>query len=129
LLLTKGINDHLDLTQDPFAKRAQVWLTVYLNKSGLAETVANKGFCTLDEFDDFVIGFNQASPLFSVVDVGNGKEAADAKIKGELQLGRRCLSSVYQSGFVEGLRLFTRFPQVHKVFFGGGMPVQLSIDS
>ncbi|KAJ3475177.1 hypothetical protein NLI96_g12010 [Meripilus lineatus] len=46
------------------------------------------------------MGFNQASPLFSFVDVGIGKERADEKIK-------------------ECLRVFTRFPQTVRVFFGG----------
>lgn len=33
-------------------------------------------------FEDFVIGFNQASTQISMVDVGFGKEAADSKVKG-----------------------------------------------
>ena len=37
-----------------------------------------------DQFEQFVMGFNQAAPLFSFVDVGIGKEAADSKIKGKL---------------------------------------------
>lgn len=65
--------------------RAQLWLTVYCNKRGLAETLVSSGVCSAEQFEDFVLGFNQAAPLFSFVDVGGGKEAADAKIKG------RCL--------------------------------------
>jgi hypothetical protein len=81
-LLTKGINDYLENMNDVLAGQAQVWLTIYCNKQGLAETLAGAGRCSVQDFDEFVIGFNQASPLFSVVDVGSGKEAADAKIKG-----------------------------------------------
>jgi hypothetical protein len=38
--------------------------------------------CSAEQFDAFLLGFNQASPLFSIVDVGRGKEAADVKVKG-----------------------------------------------
>ncbi|KAI9063042.1 hypothetical protein FKP32DRAFT_1686352 [Trametes sanguinea] len=103
-LLTKGLTDYL-ASIDPAdasapASRGQVWLTIYCNKSGLVETLTGNAVCTVEEFEAFVLGFNQSSPLFSIVDVGNGKEAADSKIK-------------------ECLRVFTRFPQTSKVFFGG----------
>ncbi|KAG8880129.1 hypothetical protein FRB97_001060 [Tulasnella sp. 331] len=49
---------------------------------------------------EFFIGFNQASPLFTLVDVGEGKEAADAKLR-------------------ESLKLHARLPQTRKVIFGG----------
>jgi hypothetical protein len=81
-LLSKGIHEYLALAQSTAAGRGQLWVTVYMNQRGLSETLAANNLCTLDEFDEFVIGFNQSSPLFSIVDVGNGKEAADAKIKG-----------------------------------------------
>lgn len=35
-----------------------------------------------DAFDEFMLGFNQACERFAIVDVGSGKEAADAKMKG-----------------------------------------------
>lgn len=103
MLLTKGLTDHLASTDSLDAAlpgRGQLWLTIYCNKSGLVETLTHNNVCTAEQFDAFCAGFNQASPLFSIVDVGNGKEAADAKIK-------------------ECLRVFTRFPQTSKVFFGG----------
>ncbi|KAH9849783.1 hypothetical protein C2E23DRAFT_736548 [Lenzites betulinus] len=103
MLLTKGLTDHLasiDPTEASAPGRGQVWLTIYCNKSGLVETLLANAMCTVEEFEAFVLGFNQSSPLFSIVDVGNGKEAADSKIK-------------------ECLRVFTRFPQTAKVFFGG----------
>ncbi|KAI0361652.1 hypothetical protein OH77DRAFT_1508535 [Trametes cingulata] len=103
MLLTKGLTDHLasiDPSEASRPGRGQVWLTIYCNKSGLVETLTANAVCTAEEFEAFVLGFNQSSPLFSIVDVGNGKEAADSKIK-------------------ECLRVFTRFPQTSKVFFGG----------
>lgn len=51
-------------------------------------------------FEDFITGFNQAAERFSVLDVGNAKEAADAKIKAHLE---------------DDIRL----PQTFKVVFAG----------
>jgi len=102
-LLTKGLTDHLASIESPeaaSAARGQIWLNIYCNKTGLVETLITHELCTREQFESFLIGFNQASPLFSIVDVGNGKEAADAKVK-------------------ECLRVFTRFPQTMRVFFGG----------
>ena len=85
MLLTKGLTDYLasvDPTDASAPSRGQLWLTIYCNKNGLVETLTNNHVCTPEEFEAFVLGFNQASPLFSIVDVGNGKEAADSKIKG-----------------------------------------------
>lgn len=64
----------------------QVWLTVYFNKSGLLDVMTSQKICTLERFEAFLLGFNQASPLFSIVDVGGGKEAADVKVKGAEEL-------------------------------------------
>ncbi|KAK7694623.1 hypothetical protein QCA50_001810 [Cerrena zonata] len=102
LLLNKGLTGHMESldSDEGFSSRGQIWLTVYCNKSGLLETLTNNNVCTAEQFENFVIGFNQAAPLFSFVDVGSGKERADEKIK-------------------ECLRVFTRFPQTSKVFFGG----------
>ncbi|EIM92450.1 uncharacterized protein STEHIDRAFT_151774 [Stereum hirsutum FP-91666 SS1] len=95
LLLTQGITEHAD------DSRSQLWVTVYCNKAGLMETLVKNRVCSSEQFEGFLHGFNLASPLFSIIDVGNGKEAADTKIK-------------------ECLRVFTRFPQTVKVYFGGG---------
>lgn len=83
-LLTKGLTDYTaGATDTPqISSRAQVWLTVFCNKTGLVETLVNQDVCTKEQFEDFCFGFNLAAPLFSIVDVGPGKEAADAKIKG-----------------------------------------------
>lgn len=77
---------------------------IFTNKSGLANTFADHGIVEPSIFDEFCHGFNQASPLFTLTDVGSGKvssfippfllflriltapcllqEAADSKIKG-----------------------------------------------
>ncbi|GJE86088.1 CCCH-type zinc finger protein [Phanerochaete sordida] len=102
-LLTQGLTEHmasLDLSLGRPSGRGEIWLTIYCNKKGLTETLIANEICTAEQFDQFIMGFNQAAPLFSFVDAGVGKEAADSKIK-------------------ECLRVFTRFPQTSRVFFGG----------
>ncbi|KAF7320315.1 hypothetical protein MKEN_00816300 [Mycena kentingensis (nom. inval.)] len=85
---------------DPQLNRAKLWLTVFCNRAGLVDTLVTQELCTREQFDAFFSGFNSAAPLFSMVDVGPGKEAADTKIK-------------------EYLRIFPSFPQTSLVFFGG----------
>jgi hypothetical protein len=56
---------------------------IFFNKRGLVETLGRFGHHgAKGNFDNFAIGFNQAAESFVMVDVGNLKEAADAKIKG-----------------------------------------------
>ena len=86
MLLTKGLTDHmasLDASHGGPSGRGEIWLTIYCNKKGLAETLTASEVCTAEQFEQFIMGFNQAAPLFSFVDAGVGKEAADSKIKGE----------------------------------------------
>ncbi|SJL05743.1 uncharacterized protein ARMOST_09079 [Armillaria ostoyae] len=100
MMLTKGLTDHTATVDARRSARSRVWLTVYCNKQGLSDTLIANDVCTSEQFEAFFLGFNQAAPLFSIIDVGTGKEAADTKIK-------------------EHLRLFTRFPQTFLVYFGG----------
>lgn len=64
-------------------RRSQLYVVIYLNRAGLSDTLVSNGVCTAREFEGFILGFNQASPLFSIVDVGYGKEATDVKLRGE----------------------------------------------
>lgn len=88
--LKRGIITHLDSLADDLPTsstttgRSQVWVSIYCNISGLVDVLVGQGICTPDTFQSFCVGFNQASPLFSIVDAGSGKEAADTKIKGML---------------------------------------------
>lgn len=62
----------------------QIICTMFYNRTGLAKTLLANGVCgTSQSLQDFFVGFNQASPLFTLVDVGDGKEAADAKLRGQ----------------------------------------------
>jgi len=56
---------------------------------GLMETLTGHNICTQEQFEAFWVGFSQASPRFLVIDVGYGKEAADAKIKGVFSSSNR----------------------------------------
>lgn len=82
-MLTKGLTDHTATVDARMAARSRVWLTVYCNKQGLSDTLIANDVCTSEQFEAFFLGFNQAAPLFSIIDVGTGKEAADTKIKGQ----------------------------------------------
>ncbi|KAJ6580872.1 hypothetical protein B0H19DRAFT_1112671 [Mycena capillaripes] len=79
----------------------QLWVYVFFNKRGLIDTFRRANFTALiGKFEDFVMGFNQATERFLMVDVGNTKEAADAKLK------------VYLEDEI-------RLPETFKIIFGG----------
>jgi hypothetical protein len=62
----------------------QLWVYVFLNKRGLLETFRKVGLHGPQAgLDNFMIGFTKASDKFLMVDVGYGKEAVDAKIRGK----------------------------------------------
>ncbi|TDL29239.1 hypothetical protein BD410DRAFT_779576 [Rickenella mellea] len=96
--LTEAIQDYVG----PSCPRS-LWVYIFYNRRGLLDTFGKSGTefrGARDAFDDFVIGFNQSCERFLMVDVGYGKEAADAKIKALLDDHARSL-------------------QTHKLFFGG----------
>jgi hypothetical protein len=64
------------------AGQLSFWVTVYLNKTGLLKAFLDQGIGTQEQFDSFWVGFSQASPRFSVIDVGDGLEAASGKMRG-----------------------------------------------
>lgn len=73
----------------------QLWVYLFYNKRGLLETFGRVGLTTVRaKFDDFMMGFNQAAERFIMVDVGGSKEAADAKLKGELTRVVICTESL-----------------------------------
>lgn len=79
----------------------QFWVHVFYNKRGLVDAIGRAGhWAAKQKFEEFAFGFNEAAERFVMVDVGSGKEAADAKIKVILE------DSV-------------RLPQTCKILFGG----------
>lgn len=64
-----------------------LYVYVFYNKQGLVNAIGRAGYFDAKlKFDEFSFGFNQAAERFIMVDVGGGKEQADAKIKGALFL-------------------------------------------
>lgn len=98
--LTKAIAEHLSNEDIHLYGRLSFWITVYLNKRNLSETLVLNNVCSEEQFDSFLTGFGHASPRFSVIDVGFGPESAEPKIK-------------------EYLQTFIYFPQTLRVFVGG----------
>lgn len=81
--LSNGVYHYMTETVDGGPQQYQVWAYVFLNKRGLVEALGRYGHPSAKtKFDEFAMGFNQATERFVMVDVGSGKEAADAKIKG-----------------------------------------------
>lgn len=50
--------------------------SVFYNRLGLSRVLENVGVASEAVFAEFVLGFNAAAPLFTMVDVGPSKEAA-----------------------------------------------------
>lgn len=97
----------------------QLWVYVFFNRRGLLDTFRREGLLKLTgKFEPFVMGFNQATERFLMVDVGNTKEAADAKLKGKRAFEwRTCLlSSLFATVYLEDE---IRLPETFKIIFGG----------
>lgn len=114
-MLHQGIRDYMSNTTLTLANNVPVLATVYYNKAGLQQILVSTGVCTNKQFEGFLLGFNQATPLCSMVDVGPGKEAADHKIKGISTL--RAGVPLFTSS-PENLKVYARLPQVQRVFLG-----------
>ncbi|KAF9511040.1 hypothetical protein BS47DRAFT_1331293 [Hydnum rufescens UP504] len=91
---------HRELLSTILDHNVQLYTVVCFNRIGLGDALLANGICTKSDFEDFIIGFNQSAPLFAMIDVGKGKEAADAKIR-------------------DMLKLFAHLPQTKRIFFGG----------
>ncbi|KAL1413237.1 hypothetical protein Q8F55_000990 [Vanrija albida] len=77
-----------DSTDDaPTHELGSVVVNVFVNKSGLGHTLLRTGSIpSWSVYDAFWLGFSAAHDLFSVIDVGHGKEATDAKVREHLKL-------------------------------------------
>ena len=58
----------------------KVVVHIYVNMSGMVRTYGKGPI----DFGMFVREFNMSLPLFAFIDAGNGKECADAKLRGVL---------------------------------------------
>ena len=80
-LLTGSIKSDLDPHQ------FQLHVHVFHNRRGLINTLKRAGYGDAAAmFDDFVVGFNQASERFAMIDAGELKEGSDHKMRGESSL-------------------------------------------
>ena len=63
-----------------------VKVEIYLSLEDLSRKLASVGILnTAGDMTTFAHAFNLAQPLFSIIDVGRGKERADHKIKGSVR--------------------------------------------
>ncbi|EIN10580.1 hypothetical protein PUNSTDRAFT_142559 [Punctularia strigosozonata HHB-11173 SS5] len=93
--LMKDVREYLAPDND-----VDVWAYIFYNHSGLAYALARGGYAERSLFDDFVTGFNRADERFLMIDVGGGKELADARLR------------VYLNDHIKS-------PQTKTIFFGG----------
>lgn len=69
------------------ANEMEVMAKVCANVTGLTKAMQRDGSLeNSTELRDFTLGFTQGKASFDFVDVGHGKERADSKIKGTLDL-------------------------------------------
>ncbi|KZP00840.1 hypothetical protein CALVIDRAFT_595012 [Calocera viscosa TUFC12733] len=78
LALHNGLRERFSLTTP------HIRIYVYLNKVGLSRALLEDKIVNIEDFDAFVKGFQAAHTSTAVIDVGYGKEAADAKIRDAL---------------------------------------------
>lgn len=78
--LSTGILHHLR-EQPNFPSNPILWTMIFLSKDRLEHVLSKSDTCNPHQFKHFIKGFSQAHPLFSFVEVGLSKEAADYKIK------------------------------------------------
>lgn len=114
------------LTSNFGANQYQLWVYVFLNKRGLVDTFGRVGnFTVKSRFDDFVMGFNQAAERFLMVDVGDAKEAADAKIKGASFPTELESLVIILIPMLARLEDELRLPQTYRIIFGGKSVVEV----
>ena len=63
-------------------ERLSFWVTIFLNKRAVFNSLRDDGAPTPEQFEAFLLGFGQASPRFLVVDAGPGRDSTEAKVKG-----------------------------------------------
>lgn len=111
-----------DFSTKYHVEQFNLWVHVFYNKRGLVDAIGRAGFWNAKQkFDDFALGFNQAAERFVMVDVGNGKEAADAKLKAS-----ECFVLILLMYLPLSLKVLLedniRLPQTCKILFGGEPP-------
>lgn len=85
-ILLSEIKHHIQERHEGGSGHWPVMLQIYCNFDGLSRKLAQIGILRAPaDFHNFARAFNLSQPLFSLIDVGSGKERADHKIKGMLE--------------------------------------------
>ncbi|KAK7696426.1 hypothetical protein QCA50_001083 [Cerrena zonata] len=80
--LAERIRTHLREQDSIYEAPFELFIYSFLNKKGLADSLTKARYISHRPLmDEFLVGFNQAGDRFLMVDVGSGKENADAKIR------------------------------------------------
>lgn len=87
------LRQHITANHDA---NTDILVHIFFNRQGLSRALKTHLNIQPGIFSAFIDGFNTASPFMSILDVGVGKEAADAKIRGGYLIGRS-LSNNYIS--------------------------------
>ncbi|KAF2721236.1 C-x8-C-x5-C-x3-H type zinc finger protein [Polychaeton citri CBS 116435] len=99
-LMTEIKNQIKSTYPDASPSEWNIFVQVFLNMQGLGSKLLSCGVISrLADLSGFAAAFSLAQPLFSLVDVGSGKERADHKVR-------------------ETLRLFLPMSNCRHVFFG-----------
>lgn len=75
--------------------RLSFWITVYVDRRKVLDTLLANSVCTAEQFEAFLAGYSQASPRFQVVEVEPGRDAIVAKMKGAVR--RVCENAVAET--------------------------------
>lgn len=129
--LTKGIAEYLSQEDVQVFGRLSFWITIYFNRTSMLEILLGNSLCAAEVFEDFLIGFGQSSPRFQLVEVGPGREAMDAKIKGgsfsDHCYDRANNKSRTQSTYTHSLASLRRFACLSQVRVTTPAPCNLSM--
>jgi hypothetical protein len=82
--LIQAVDDHVRTVGPDVPPNTLFKIRVYANVDGLRKAYREANLLSADQnLTGFVHGFNQADDSCDFVDVGNGKECSDIKLKGE----------------------------------------------
>ncbi|KAL3455899.1 hypothetical protein BJX64DRAFT_297149 [Aspergillus heterothallicus] len=80
--LIQAVDDHVRIINSDVPPSALCKIRVYANVAGLTNAYREAGTLSIGQsLDGFIHGFNQADEWCDFVDVGNGKECSDVKLK------------------------------------------------
>ena len=107
----------------------------YVNATDLGRVLENTETASLEAWSEFQAGFNQAHPLFSLVDCGRGKEGADSKMREAVKMfatlsscGLVLFAGTHDNGYVPCLQSLATEGVLNKVHLLGSysdMPIDI----